>query len=554
MNSIIEIGFKNNYHFELIDSTTGKVKQTTDVHNMPIHHFGRLLVGDMRYYGALFYLALGKGTTPPQSTDKALASQLWQVMYTEREYEWIDDYTLRGTASFTFPATSEYVGTVTEAGLTSTWGSYRQGDIVTRALLTDSEGQPISFNKTDLDILVVRVTVEMSFNSLDSSFKIFKKCYLLQHVLGLAPAVSSTEGNNNPNTGYGSLSLVKFDHDLENYNRRVDGYSYNCGIDISINRLDSYTLYTRGYNGNTAYLSINTSRLPSSTVTEQRYYKAVAVEGLGYWELPNEDIFPTYNITNIPIGTGDGTATQFENPLNYFKEGTEKIYKNGVQLVRDVDYTINHRGNKDCLPEVYQDVYKPARIYTEATCTAANALLRPLFLPSVGVFKKARDYNRDVEAPAFNASNPLFIEYEEPVTLNCFKVTGIVRGMYKNTVAALPTNSVLYLDVSEDGEVYEELGSLGIKTTGSPGLDASLNFPTTTAKYWRVRATPANCVPCILGTDPESMFSLTYKDPYITFTEAPADGDILTMDVGMDIMMKNANFVIDVSCRFDFTY
>lgn len=79
-----------------------------------------------------------------------------------------------------------------------------------------------------------------------------------------------------------------------------------------------------------------------------------------------------------------------------------------------------------------------------------------------------------------------------------------------------------------------------------------------TARYWRMRSD-------ILAEDTTYYYMLVVcpsayevftehcgialglRDPYIVFTNAPADGAIITMDVGMDIMMKNENFAIDVS-------
>lgn len=555
MQGGLNVKFNNNYHVELIDSTTGEVRQSGDFHNTIVKRLYLLLLGTSTYsesevtawarYGALGrIIRVGSGTTQPSFDDTALAGPLWTSgEATETTYEWLDEYTIRKTASFTFPATASYVGTISEIGLGYAYYEYSSSghtssEICTRALLTDSEGQVITFNKTDLDILVIKVTVEATIASSSENFKIVKKNDFLRFLLG------EIKGNNNYfHHQHGSLNLIRFNNGKENIHSVFDR-----GISPGSNPVAKLT-------ASEAYIRYPVGRMLADTVTSQTYYNAVSIPDIGYWELPNEEIFPAYSIRGIEVGTGDGVTTQFENPLNYFKANSEKVYKNGVQLTRGTDYTISNMGNKDCLPEITQ-LIPISRVYSDVSLTSTSLQVYPLIIPvphgssQYSGFKSAYEYDVTQMSPAFSASYPLYIEYEEAVTMNCFKCTGGLKTLsgasgYNN----ISTGAMFYLDYSLDGQVYTEVASAA--TTATNGV-FNMDFAGVTAKYWRVRTNLTSYVAMPRDDSHEYFMTLNRKDPYIVFTTAPAVGDTITMDVDMDIIMKNSNFVIDMSCRLDF--
>lgn len=556
MRGDLGIKFNNKYCVELIDSTTGEVKQSGYFHNTHTKNLWSLIFTTNNYEGNLgAAMVVGKGTTAPTFEDTALASKLWdsigtgtalypQVYPANVSYEWLDDYTLRKKFSFTFPATSNFVGNVCEIGLgynISYSGLQYNTNICTRTLLTDSEGQVITFNKTDLDILVISVTIEASLVSTSNSFILVKRSKILSNILGSSSTGSSIRSS------LGNLNLIRF-----NWSKKATGSLIDRAVSTATAGV-SEKQTKDGHNGTYTYPTV---RLPATTVTSQTFYNAISVPTLGYWELPNEDIFPTYVITGIAVGTGDGSTTSFINPLNYFKANSEKVYKNGVQLTRDVDYTINNMGNKDCLPEVAQ-MSPIVKVSSGVTLTNYQLQVYPLIFPvahgsgSYEGFKSANEYDPTTLSPAFSASYPLYIEYEEPVTMNCLKCTGGLKNIvspsgYNN----LPVGTTMYIDYSTDGSTYIEAGST--QTTAVNGVFA-LDFADVTAKYWRVRTSYSSYVAMPRDDSNENFLTLNRKDPYIVFAEAPADGDVLTMDVGMDIIMKNSNFVVDLNCTVNFT-
>ena len=557
MQTGLNIKFNNKYHVELIDSTTGALKQSGDFHNTHLIGFYQLLIGkrgyadtestwDSHYFDMCKYLKVGSGTTAPTFNDTKLATELWSTSASNVVHTWINDYTIRKTATFTFPATSSYVGSVREVGMEYVYYNYyhsverNYGGLSTRALLTDSEGQIITFEKTDLDILVITVNAEVSFTSSSDGFKIVKQSKFLGRLVGLnEPTWSNNWNKFIGHNGY--LNLIRFRDTYENITGTLEDKAVSNGSPTVVSKLTA----------DEAYLKYSVARLPSTDITEQTFYHAVSLPSIGYWPLPNEDIFPAYKIEGINIGTGDGTTTSFENPLSYFKKDSEKIYKNGVLLTRGVDYTINHISNKDCKPELAQMI-PPKAVRSDAKDLGVyTASLRPLIIPST-VYKSIKDYDLSTEAPAFNAEYPLYIEYEEPVTMNCLKWSNNLRGFNTSGSAQnVSAGTTFYLDYSLNGEEYIEVGSVSLATSNG---SFTIDFTATTAKYWRVRTNwSANSLYFIgILSSYNEYFTLNHKDPYIVFTEAPASGDTLTMDVDMDIIMKSENYVVDLSCRIDF--
>lgn len=546
MHTPVKISFNNTYHVKLIDASTGSVKQQGTFHNLTTDGIGRTFIGcnldSTATYdaigsdGLLFQIAVGSGTTPPDASDTSLVSELWRAETTLQDFEWVDDYTGRQTVSVTFPATDKYVGTVTEVGTYGgstlySGGSRSATTLSTRSLLTDSEGQQISFTKTNTDILTITVTFELSLTSGSDDFEIFKHPYYVYSKLR-----KGVGGFQRFNAVYGSLNLCRYLYMLDNY----DSTSQDL---VTIDQAISSTSFSAGVKSTrTGYISYPTIRLGTDTITSERYYKGIAIPGIGFWRLPNENVFPAYTITGISIGVGDGTTTDFTNPLCYFKKGSDKVYKNGVQLTKDIDYTINNIGNALCLPEVAEFI-PPARIHSDATSNSTLTGWVPLFMPTTR-------YVRGFGQRFINNANPLYIEYEEDATFNCLSCFGTwyapsgTNG--HNNVSA---STIFYLDYSTDGVTYEEVG----QATYSKNF--SIDFEKTTAKYWRLRTSSTSTIGMRpLYSDDDYYMMLNLKDPYIVFTEAPAAGDVLTMDVDMDVIMKNSNFVVDVGARLDISW
>lgn len=590
MDCKLGINLNNNYHVELINSVTGDIKQQGDFSNIAVIGIGDYFTGNANgSYNILYALALGSSSNQPSYADTALGSQLFQVVGGTASYEWLDDYTLKGVNTFTFPATSSYVGTIREAGLKFNYDNTSIGKLVTHALFTDSEGQPISFQKTDLDILIVTVTVEASIASSDQNFTIVKKAPALSGLLGSFD-IKFTRFSPSLKSVFGVLSAWRFIDDVESDSLTYGGtgadykpYPDQCSDSI-INDV-SMSSVTAVSTASDTYISIPKYRMASTFVTSETYFVAIALPGIGYWKFPNTTSLPAYTIEDIDIGTGDGSKVNFDNPLSYFKANTDKVYKNGIQLTRGIDYTINNISNKGRLPEIAQFIkpikavsgYKNDTEYWKdmKSSNGSSGLFHNICVPFKKGMKLIKDINTDVECYGFDSNNPIYIEYENAETFNFFRCNSmIIVKLTKSSLSGGYVNgptSTIYIDYSLDGSEYTNIASGALATYSEDNQTYSrvtIDFNATTAKYWRIRTNYSytstsearlltsknhSATLAINTTHGFAGMFLGKRDPYITFTTPPAEGDLLTMDVDMDLIFKNSNFVVDATERIDFS-
>ena len=131
-----------NYNFKKYRD--GVLIQEENTHNVICDYF---------YWSTSAYMAkatlhVGSGEGTPATTDTQLFNKLWEfsvdstttkshVRTEEEPEEWC-----QLVKKFTIPATSSYVGTITECGLYCS-------NLLTHALISDAEGNPISIEKTD---------------------------------------------------------------------------------------------------------------------------------------------------------------------------------------------------------------------------------------------------------------------------------------------------------------------------------------------------------------------------------------------------------------------
>ena len=262
------------------------------------------------------------------------------------------------------------------------------------------------------------------------------------------------------------------------------------------------------------------------------YFNYILFAGLCYTVLPNPDVFPNYSISGIEIGRGDGSKSQFNNPLNYFVKDTEKVYKDDAILIRGVDYNIDYRNNQNRLPELAPTKNCTMLGGVEVAAGTYNGQKQMLFNRMVN---DTSAYLLDPVYVGWMAEKPLIIKMEEAGDVNTFYIPSwVVTGE-------------IILHCSENGETWTEV----TRVTHVSGTPNEEHFEIITAQYWMIEGTNAKWTAHSFTTDDmtQEVFLGYTGDPYITFAEPPADGSVITMDVEMDRPFKNGNFVIDMSAE-----
>ena len=527
-----------NYNVKLIDDKSGTVKKEVNTHNVFCTNFWKPTIDYWhRASGRFaFQIHVGSGTGTPSESDTALFNALWRVDATE-SYEIINSTTLRATAVSEFPATSSYVGTVTElAVLHELSGYYKTILQFTHALLQDAEGNPITIEKTDTDKLIVTATLTFQFSVAspwtiwplpdwvgratmkqgDSSTDHRTFAQLWQDMyfcLGVQPEICLKYGYMKNSSGDSG---------------GVKGYYYPAALP------DTCYEFVKGSlaQATKTVTFANTRMTTDFGANRPVYFNFVCIPGYCYAKLPNASVFPSYTIEDISIGVGDGTTTDFNNPLNFFPKNAETIYKNGTALVRGTDYTIDNCPNFDMLPELTdaEDWTFLSGIHS----VRSNFQLFQRCLKYHSSFYQGYD---DSHYTGFTRDNPLIIDMNTPHKVNTFH--------FPKWVSA----GTITLSYSDDAEIWTQACSFS-HVYNTENLE---EFTTITARYWKIETTATGWSDYYVNNRADllanEMFLGFVGDQYIRFTTAPAAGDVITMDVTMDRPFKNGNYVIDCSAE-----
>lgn len=532
---------------------TGKFPGTTD---------------DSRYrYGINgVHLGTGTGKIDVESREVLFA----RAFSAKISWTRISDFTFNNmhySASATFPATTSYVGNLTEIGL-GTADYYR---IFSHALLVDAEGNPIVVQKTSTNILVV--TVDVFFTAILPE-QPFNFLYDPPEASSLAGAYRNSAWNSSMpanlplpggKTFYFSPAYMP--------DKATDKVAKNCTAGL---------LSTTGWNtsgtGSVFPYPLKALNCRSDAADNNfGFAHSIVFPGFGTIPLPNESIIPAYNYNGISIGTGDGTTTNWLPAVNevvsakVYVDGalTDASFQNfdprksplwnkcikveyvngsGVFATRDIPSTSIYNNAVACIAIPMSNM--AAAEYINGTPTQQG------FAPSV--YTSRSDYS--------NTSWGTRVIYYDAagITLDHFRVGKQCQNSYSSPYYAYsqPNNSYpYYLQYSDDGNTW---------TTAATANASYITyyFEAITAKYWRLTGgasagsinssaygfaiTPSEEAYKRVGYDQKAIVAgnsaeFDFGKCGINFTTAPAAGTTITMDAVLNLPYKDNNTVLIAS-------
>lgn len=525
----------NVYEFILIDEKTNKIKQKIVSHNLVTNSFWegqnkRRGETSSSWYstGAPTKVEFGTGKGDPAITDTELFSRIWtmSIDYNKVTHKVSEDKTIgEATIKIILPANGNYIADITEVGLRSD-----SGGIFTHCMITDAEGNPIAIHKTADDKLEANITYRITIPKVSGNFTFLP-------------------------VDEGTLQWI-----YSRFGGTTGGIFWHSGMSLIRNKQPIFTngsemeKYGIGKTGASKSFEIkkvtyNTQRMEAS-VGNNHYYFCLSINGIGYYSLPNQEVFPKYNITGINIGIGDGETLSFKNPLNYFVKDSDIIYINGQPKKRNVDYTIDSDNNFDMLNELsagnwIKKIYSEADNIEDRGVSLDSAF--PFFVPSEEGQYGER-CNRNLTGKLLKLNIPMYIELKENKKVNTCYIRNVKCGKYDSS------NISIKLEYSQNGQEYKEIFTSDIfdSTSGK-----CFNFDTIEAIYWKITllsSSRGSEYACWVNAQKSRVFPfLGYVgDDQITFKVPPAKDDIITMDVQMDVPFKNENYSIDTSATLEF--
>lgn len=569
MKAELKVSFHNTCTIRKYRASDHKLLQKVKVENLVTNNMYTSALnptwGSGNYLPYL-YLVIGSGTGTPAITDTALFAKLWHVStYNVTAIEYALP-TSHFRYKYSIPANTSYVGTIREVGL-----SYDGTNLTTHALLKDAEGNPITIQKTEFDIIEFTYDFYVTIQAQGTNFKLVNPAYM-GFLRVLSGAMSScpggwflhgfcyycyTSGNAWGTNIVVSLSKADDKTNFPNYYLNSRSFlvreAYPCGYVIA-----------KEHTGNTSYpvampftvdyatrkASITFGRM-ASEVGNTHFYQAITLPGFCTIPLPNEAILPAQKISNMSVGVGDGIKTHFVHPISYFKKDTDVLKVDGVTKVRGVDYVIDNNNNKDKLHELSPVANA---IFSGGASGPYAENKYQLLRPNIASYISYNVYGPMGPAEGY----PMYIDLQEAKTLNYFRALGMVYGLSSTVANNIPSDNpvTIYFEYSDDNVTWNLAHSFNYTTGATEQF-----WEPITARYWRMRIDTHAfknwygsmiTLTQIKGTsgvteNPATQAMLGYVNPDIVFTEAPAVGAVITLDADMDVLFKNPNFVIDIS-------
>lgn len=596
------ISLHNHFDLEVIDSRTGQKKSSAHAENVVTNSwYHEVFKGltNAAVGSSGIGIALGSGTGTPAVTDKALfnfvfggsannASTSFIRPSSNTVEQLLDDNSkligYKATRVWVFPANSSYVGTLTEIGLTCT---YPQDTLRSHAMLKDAEGNEIAIKKTDLDTLTVTVTFYLTVNMqwtnpIEYSAKFI---YWLAYLFGIiSPEYSRIYADASINYDFirtisfvGCLACsMQVDDSTSFYGPQavLAGYLYpacnssvlsyaesdnSCinGVTVSCNSIRLGTEASNNWVINGLAYTIGRRCENSDT-----YYYHPSL----FLPFPNEDVFPAISLSDLHVGVGDGSTAEFAPAVPLFVNGSDKVYINGIEQVRGVDYTIenNGTGRFDCSPGTLINNLKN----DPASIVITDPTHRYYGNYNYAIVPFCQQSRADIiycKLATWSIASPLEFELRDDPTIG-HKVNSIKIPSFTFDRNHFSASDDVYfiLEYSTDKETWQEVLRTAIYDYAYNGKNLTYTFDTIEAKYWRIRSelvsgNEPTATQLTSGIAMSSYLSssnynnpsyMTYKGHGIVFTNPPAEGDVITMDATIDRPYKTANNVLDVAFQF----
>lgn len=515
MNIDASIKFKNKYRLQHIDTITGETLHDLEFHNVVLDQIIDTVRNDYTYGREYFGIAIGDGSGIPSASDTKLFHEIKKFIGNYNRSDVIgncskkDNNTLLFSVSVTIPASASEVYDISEVGVCFS------NKPVTHALILDSEGNPITVKKKDTDKIILNCELYVTFES--EGIENFNVENFVE------PSYSS--GTLVLNYFFGAATSLEAA-------QRVSKYSSS-----------TYVLSTPSFVKNKDAKTITVNCGPSRLLefSMPTYIRGITFGRLGTIKLPNEAIFPRYKVSNITVGIGDGETTKFKCPLNYFIRESETIRVGADEKIRGIDYTIDNEANQDELIELSAG--------NEAIISGglhSSDSWIPLFRkPFVKTPVKHGFFGPD----QFDKSNPLYLDFKEPVKLNTLRVplgkSGTFTLFGRNTkeedwtlIGQLtPNNENNHYNFDLCYYRYIKLTS----TTTAPEMENEVGSGYT-YKYDTIEKCKEKC------------YFIGYVGDGIEFTTPPPEGAVITMDAYTDLPFVSPNNVLDLSATLTFHF
>ncbi len=407
MKAEVGINFHNRFDIEIRDAETGKLKQQGFAENIILDQMYNRICNFSTYFVNIHF-GTGTGILDPTRTTlfshlgtKAAATE--EIVKAYPISKWVRKITINP---------EEYVGqTFTEVGVA--YGS-TSSYLVTHAMIKDSEGNPLTLTKTDLDVLVIYATVfiELQHASDNIYFTGLPDSNGLLNYLFGGSAPSSTLYMGPWNSKINDQAVITY-------------LASSKGLTKTVQVSNKKVLYN--------------TRIGITQANER--IQELSLNGVFRCCIPESGVFDGFSVENHNLGIGDGQETVFSINQTDITNVTVKV--DGA-LVYPSDYSLKNIGL------AYGGTRIPMHALMEDDETPRPELINT---PYTGI-GYLHEYRSNVYAPTVKVDPNKIINK----TIH-----------YKFDAGSTSTTCYLYIQGSYNGTTWETIKSHGTKNevTGS---------------------------------------------------------------------------------------
>lgn len=304
MNENINMGIHNHFDVEVIRA--GKIIQKAQAFNVVTNKLWDYLLNSTNPFGK--YIQYGSGSGTPSASDSSLFTREGGAEVTEVSLD-VDHArsVITRVCSITLGLSTAVGVTLTEIGLA---GENSNGNITTHAMLQDMNGNPISIEKTDTDIINIYATIYCHW-SVDGDN------------VNLYPKLALKDDSTYENVVYYLMQT------LTGNNNYFHQFKIGCAMGNCIVS-----------NSKTWAKSVNLSQ-NKLTFTAPRYTESEGnIGGITHLVSTNEmaglaikcgaKSWSKYHVTGEAVGTGDGETTEYKTKIGLPENAVVKINGNRV--------------------------------------------------------------------------------------------------------------------------------------------------------------------------------------------------------------------------------
>lgn len=347
INKEAKLSIHNRFDVEVIDSKTGEVKQKAYAVNIVLNSLWARMFLPNKYFNYIHF-GIGTGTPDPARTElfvfigqKACSQDPTVACDYESGY-----FSFRKNIQL---SEAEYVGaTLTEVGIGIGSGS---NTLATHALLRDMNGNIISIQKSNTDIVNIYATVYVHWNpegfgygginfvNVDSDFDTSIRLDYIRLFLYLSGCYTTPPSNLSFFTGDHARNSNTVSGTYYNNPTLVNNKTVSYTYDLPNKKISSGTVRLTVANGNTQF-GIRSIGLTTNVSN--------GMSGIPFLYFTLDKVISIPPIIGEAVGTGDGSEVMFATKFPLVKtDPLPKIYVDGVEQTTGVVVACGKPNHKD---------------------------------------------------------------------------------------------------------------------------------------------------------------------------------------------------------------